>query len=402
MIPGPVEFDPAVLSKLGEATPGHLAAGFMEEFGSALEGVREVFAAGKDGQPFILSGSGTLGWEIVAANLLEQRPADDSEGADVLVANTGYFSDSWKDCFEAFGHRVAQIAAPELGGTVTPAALADALRANPTVKLVALTQVDTSTAVLNDIGALAAAARSVRSDILVSVDGVCSFGAEEFLMEQWGVDAAFTCSQKALGVPPGLCALALSSRALSFLSARKTRVPSYYANLNNWLPIMRAYEARKPSYFATPAVNLIRALKVSLDQLRAQTMAKRVEQHVRTSRAFKAAVTALGLRQVPSSPAHAANTLSAIYFPTGDAVNAAAILPSMVSSGVIAAGGLHKDIKATYFRVGHMGHSVMSQSPERDDVKKVVQAIETALEAAKVPGEHKGKGVAAYEAALKQ
>jgi alanine-glyoxylate transaminase/serine-glyoxylate transaminase/serine-pyruvate transaminase len=276
------------------------------------------------------------------------------------------------------------------------------LEANPSVRLVALTQVDTSTGVLNDIAALAKAAKAVRPDVLVAVDGVCSFGAERFDMSEWGVDAALTCSQKAMGVPPGLCIFVASPAAIAVLQSRQTRVPSYYANLLNWLPIMRAYEARKPSYFATPAVNLIRALKVSLDQLLAQTMAKRVEQHERTSRAFKAAVTALGLRQVPTSPTHAANTLSAIYFPTDAGVDASKILPSMVASGIVAAGGLHKDIKATYFRVGHMSHSVMSRTAEKDDVRKVVAAIETALQAAGVAAVQQGAGLAAYDAALKQ
>jgi len=92
MIPGPIEFDAAVLSKLGEATPGHVSPGFIEEFGKSLEGVREVFGATKEAQPFILAGSGTLGWELVAANFLEQRAAGSEEGANVLVANTGYFS----------------------------------------------------------------------------------------------------------------------------------------------------------------------------------------------------------------------------------------------------------------------------------------------------------------------
>jgi len=397
MIPGPIEFAPEVLSKLGEHTPGHVSAGFIEEFGSALGSLRSVFRSGADSQPFVLSGSGTLGWELIAANLLEARA--DSQEPDVLVANTGYFSDSWKDCFEAFGLRVANLASPELGGTITPEALTDALKANPSVKMVALTQVDTSTAVLNNIGALSKAAKAARPDVLVAVDGVCSFGAEQFLQEEWGVDAAITCSQKAIGVPPGLCLLVLSSAALKVLAQRKSRVPSYYGNLNRWLPIMRAYEERKPAYFATPSVNLIRALKVSLDQLQAQTMEKRWARHQAVSLAFKHALTVLGLKQVPTAPAHAANTLSAIYFPTGDGVDAAKILPAMTAAGVVAAGGLHKDIKATYFRVGHMSYSVMNEESGRDDVLRVVQAIEKGLQAAGYKFQPEA-GVNAYKSTL--
>jgi len=153
-------------------SPGHVSGGFLEEFGSSLQLLRTVFRSAADSQPFIIAGSGTLGWEIVAANLLEARP--DGQGADVLVANTGYFSDSWADCFESFSLRVAQVAAPVLGETVSAEALVAALQANPSVRLVALTQVDTSTGVLNDIAALAQAVKAERPDVFVAVSGQCT------------------------------------------------------------------------------------------------------------------------------------------------------------------------------------------------------------------------------------
>lgn len=225
---------------------------------------------------------------------------------------------------------------------------------------------------------------------------MCSFGGESFLQSEWSVDAALTCSQKALGCPPGLCVLMLSAPATAFVEQRRTRVPSYYSNLRNWLPVMRAYEARTPSYFATPPVNLIRALRVSLGQIDAQGVEQRCARHAQVSRAFKAAVTALGLRQVPTSPSHAANTLSAVYYPSGAGVDAAKLLPAMVAGGVVCAGGLHKDIKSLYFRVGHMGVSV---GEGKSDVRAVVQALEQGLAAAGASFTP-GAGLAAFDAAL--
>jgi alanine-glyoxylate transaminase/serine-glyoxylate transaminase/serine-pyruvate transaminase len=380
MIPGPIEFHPDVLAKLGEATPGHVSPGFLAEFSSALTLLRQVFDA-PTGQPFVIAGSGTLGWEAIAANLLEKVDHGQEPGAaDVLVVSTGYFSDSWKvgcrchhastcgfliqcsplcssfshrqDTFETFGFRVAQVQAPAIGDTVTLEALQTALKANPSVRMVAITHVDTSTAVLNDVKSLSAAVKAFRSDILVAVDGVCSIGGEVFHQEAWGIDAAMTGSQKALGAPPGLAILVLSAAAVKIVENRKTRIPVYYGNLARWLPIMRAYESKTPSYFATPAVNLIRALNVALGQIVGQGLEARFEAHRKTSDAFKAAITALGLKQVPTAEAHRAHTLSAIYFPTGDGIDASKLLPAMTQHGIVAAGGLHKDIKATYFRVG--------------------------------------------------
>ena len=88
-----------------------------------------------------------------------------------------------------------------------------------------------------------------------------------------------TASQKAIGVPPGLALLVASERAMNVWKNRNTKVANYYADWKNWLPIMEAYEARKPSYFGTPAVNLVRALSVSLQQIIADGNDNRFERH---------------------------------------------------------------------------------------------------------------------------
>lgn len=89
MIPGPTEFDDDVLAAMGRPTASHVAPGFIEEFGSSIEMVREGFLA-KNGQPFIIAGSGSLGWDMIVAGLCEA-------GENALVVNTGYFSDSFGD-----------------------------------------------------------------------------------------------------------------------------------------------------------------------------------------------------------------------------------------------------------------------------------------------------------------
>jgi len=413
MIPGPIEFHPDVIAKIGEPTPGHVAAGFIEEYGRSLGLLRVVLRGDGSSQPFILAGSGTLGWEIVASNLLEApaRPApgekvDAAAAADapatVLVVNTGYFSDSWSDCFRAFGHRVTSIAAPAIGDTVQADQLLVALKANPHVKLVALTHVDTSTGVRNDIQTLAKTVKEFNKDIFVAVDGVCSFGGEVYEHSAWGIDASLTCSQKAIGVPPGLCLALFSKTAMEFIAKRSTPVPSYYANLQRWLPIMNAYEKRTPSYFATPAVNLIRGLRVALGHLEAKGMEQVWNEHKKTAQAFKKAAAALGLKEVPTAASHSAFTLSCLYYPAVSSFDVSKFLPGLVSNGVVCAGGLHKDIKARYFRVGHMGYSVLNElahTPQAH-VRQVVSALEKALNGAGA-GVQEGAGLQAFDDAIK-
>ena len=361
MIPGPIEFDPAVLAALGAPTTSHLAPEFIEAFGQALERTRALFQC-PDGQPFVLAGTGTLGMDTACANLIEPGDA-------ALVVNTGYFGDRIGAILERYGAQVTQVrAAP--GGHPTLAAVEQALQGG-SFKVMTITQVDTSTGVLADVRGLAALGQ--RYGALVIVDGVCSLAGEDLNMNAWGVDVAFTASQKAVGVPPGLALLVAGPRALAALQNRQTPVGSYYSDWNNWLPVMQAYEARKAAYFGTPAVNLVFALNVSLGQILQEGLAARFARHERISRACKAGIAALGLGQVPLNADIAAHTMTAPRFPAG--VSGADLLPRVAQAGVTLAGGLHAEIKNAYFRIGHMG-AVTS-----GDVLATLGAIESALAA---------------------
>jgi len=358
MIPGPIEFDPAVLRAMATKTPSHIAPQFIEVFGEALERLREVFLA-PNGQPFVVAGSGTLAMDMAAANLVEP-------GDKALVVNTGYFSDRFADILERYGAQISQVRA-ELGD-VPPLEEVEEVLQQGDFKLLVVTHVDTSTGVVADVKALAELAQ--RYGALSVVDGVCATAGEECRQEEWGVDIYLTASQKAIGVPPGLALLMASSRAIEAFKRRKAPVANYYADWANWLPIMEAYEARRPSYFATPPVNLIYALRESLSQILAEGMEARFHRHQVISDAFKAAVSALGLCQVPLDAAKAAHTMTTIYYPDG--VDSS-LLAEIGAQGVVVAGGLHPAIKDKYFRVGHMG----AVSP--GDILATIGAIEKAL-----------------------
>lgn len=361
MIPGPIEFDPAVLSAMGAPTASHLAPNFIEAFGQALERTRTLFQC-PDGQPFVLAGTGTLGMDTACANLVEHGDA-------ALVVNTGYFGDRIGNILERYGAQVTHVkAAP--GGHPALEEVENALKKDR-YKILTITQVDTSTGVLANVRELAALGR--RYGALVVVDGVCSLAGEYLRMSEWGVDVAFTASQKAVGVPPGLALLVAGPRALEAFRTRKTPVGSYYADWSNWLPVMQAYEARKTAYFGTPAVNLVFALNVSLGQILQEGLEARFARHARISRAVKAGIAALGMGQVPLDDAIAAHTMTAPRFPAG--VNGADLLPQVSKAGVTLAGGLHAAIKNEYFRIGHMGAVTLG------DALATLGAIEVALAA---------------------
>lgn len=178
-------------------------------------------------QPFVISGSGTLGWDQVAANLAEP-------GDDVLVLHTGYFADSFADCFETYGVKVTQLKAP-IGDRPQLDEVEKALKEKK-YKLITVTHVDTSTGVLSEIEALSKLVHKVSPDTLVVVDGVCSVGSEEIQFDKWNLDCVITASQKGIGCPAGLSIVMASGRAIKSFQSRKVPPTSYFGSWKNWMP----------------------------------------------------------------------------------------------------------------------------------------------------------------------
>ncbi|QRM89200.1 aminotransferase class V-fold PLP-dependent enzyme [Lacinutrix sp. WUR7] len=359
MIPGPIEFEPEVLRAMSAVTTSHVAPSFINSFGNALDLMQKVWLA-PNGQPFVVAGSGTLAMDMAVANLVET-------GDNVLVVSTGYFGKRYQDILERYQTNVTFLDAP-VGEIPSLESIENALKSKA-YKLVTMTHVDTSTGVLVRPKEIAALAKKYNA--LSILDGVCSVAGEEIKQEEWGIDVVLTASQKAVGVPPGLALLVASSKAMQTWEHRKTLVPNYYADWKNWLPIMKAYQGRKPSYFGTPPVNLIMALETSLKIIHEEGIAIRVQKHQQLANAFREAITALGLNILPSKKEDAANTLTAIYYPSG--VEAGEFLKQLSKLDVIVAGGLLPELKTKYFRVGHMG-AVTSI-----DIISTLSAIEFAL-----------------------
>jgi len=359
MIPGPIEFEPEVMQSMAIPTPSHVDPNFIESFGNVLEKMREVWLC-PSGQPFVIAGTGTLAMDIAGSNLIEQ-------GENALVVSTGYFGIRYADLLKRYGANVDILEAPL--GDIVPIDQVEAQLKSKKYKLMTFTHVDTSTAVLNDAKSLGKLGQ--KYDVLTILDGVCSAAGEEILQEEWGINVVLTASQKAIGVPPGLALLVVSPKAMAAFENRKTPVGNYYADWTNWLPIMKAYENRTPSYFGTPAVNLILALETSLNIILKEGMENRFKRHAQMAKAFRSAMKALGLKMIPEREEISANTLSAPYYPEG--VAGGDLLAAISKAGVILAGGLLADIKTKHFRVGHMG------SVNPSDIIATVSAIESGL-----------------------
>jgi alanine-glyoxylate transaminase/serine-glyoxylate transaminase/serine-pyruvate transaminase len=357
MIPGPISFDPEVLRAQARPAMSHVEAEFNAIYGRSLRSMRQVFLC-QDGQPFVLAGSGTLAMEFVAANFVER-------GDRAVVVDTGWFSQRYADILKRYTDDV-EVVTGEVGAVPPLDRVEAALAARP-AKVLTITHVDTSTGVVAPVKDLAALAR--KHGAMSVVDGICATAACEFRQDDWQVDACFTGSQKAIGVPPGLGLIMLSRETMERFGKRQTPVPNYYCDINNWLPVMQAYEQDKAAYFATPAVNLIYALDVSLQQILSEGMEARFQRHAKLGSAFQEGMRALGIELLAQSGVEAP-TISAMYYPEG--VDAG-LVAKVAANGVTIAGGVLPGYAPKYFRVGHMGTCTPS------DLVATIGAIERSL-----------------------
>ncbi len=365
MIPGPIEVSPAVTQAFSVPPPSHLAPSVIEAFGASLELMRKLWMAPPESQPFVLAGGGTAAMEMAVANLIEPEER-------VLVVNTGYFSSRLAEMLRRQGALVVEVEAPVGEGPSAQeieAALVGLAELGP-IKGLFATHVDTSTGVCLDPEPLARLAR--RYGALSVFDGVCATAAEEFRMEEWDADLYLTASQKAIGLPPGLALMVVSERALAARESRRATAPPMVLDWQQWLPIMGAYEERRPSYFSTPATNLILALPVSLREILADGPEARCDLHRSVATALRRAWQELGLEPVPRRAELVSNALSALRFPAG--VDGS-LVGRIAAEGVIVAGGLHPEIRGEYFRVGHMGYCLTQPAMIRRTVEAVAKAL---------------------------
>jgi alanine-glyoxylate transaminase/serine-glyoxylate transaminase/serine-pyruvate transaminase len=341
LIPGPTPVVDSIYDALAGETRGHTDPRFAAIYRSAIEKTRVMLKT--DGEVFVVAGSGTLAMEMALVNTV-------AAGEKLLVISHGYFGDRFLLLGKAFGIEVDVIQA-QWGKQVLPAAVEKKL-AEGKFKAVTITHADTSTGVAADLDVLIPIIK--KHGALVILDGVCATAAmEEDMSKTYGhpdykIDIVLTGSQKAIGVPPGLAIVAFNQTALA---ARREieRVPAYYCDINNWIPIMND----PTKYFATPPVNLIYAYEEGMRLVLAEGLENRYVRHEAFGKGVRAALAVYGMKAIADETA-AASTLSCILYPEG--MNDAAFRSGLAEKGLIVAGALaHLAGKA--FRIGHMGNT---------------------------------------------
>jgi aspartate aminotransferase-like enzyme len=371
LAPGPTPVPETVTLEMAAPMVHHRTPQFSKIFGEAAEDAKYLFQTKQD--VIILAATGTGGMESCITNLF-------SPGDKVLVVNGGKFGERWGKISEAYGLVPVWINV-EWGQAVDPNKVKEALDKDKDIRAVLVQASETSTAVAHPIEALSKLTRD-RNDVLLVVDGITGVGVFPLPMDEWGIDAIVTGSQKALQLPPGLALVALSEKAWKF--ADQSKCPHFYFDLKK----ERKNLADKTSAY-TPAVSLVIGLRAVLKSFKEEGMENVHKRHNRLARATRAATQALGLKMVaPDAPA---DSLTGVFLPDG--IDGGKFVKSLRDDfGVTMAGG-QDQWKGKVVRIAHLGYV------DTFDTIVAIAAIEMAL---KKFGHavQMGKGVAAAQEIL--
>ena len=334
--PGPSDAHPRVLSVMSTPMLGHLDPQFLEIMNETQELTRFAFRT-KNRMTFPVSATGTAGMECCFVNLLE--PNDKA-----VICAKGYFGQRMIDVAGRTGAQVTVEEAP-WGEVFDLNRIRETLK-KVRPKVLAIVHAETSTGASQPMEGLGKLCHEF--DALLLVDAVTSLGCTPLHVDDWELDAVFSCSQKGLGCPPGLSPVTLSDRAVEALNRRKTKVQSWYFDLST----VQKYWGSDRVYHHTGPITMIYALREGLRLVHEEGLEARWARHVRNHKALKAGLEAMGL-QYAANPKHQLPQLNVVRIPAG--VDDVAGRKQLLADFGIEIGGGLGDFKGKAWRIGLMG-----------------------------------------------
>jgi alanine-glyoxylate transaminase/serine-glyoxylate transaminase/serine-pyruvate transaminase len=321
------------MEALGRPVLGHLDPDFLAVLDEANERLRQAWQTGNR-LTFPVSGTGSAGMEACFVNVV--RPGD-----PVVIGVNGVFGERMCDVAARAGAEVVRVDAP-WGQPLDPQRLLDA---HPNPAVIALVHAETSTGVRNDVAPLADRPEGT----LLLVDCVTSLGGIPVTIDDWGVDLAYSGTQKCLGVPPGLAPVTFSERAVERIVERP---PSWYLDLNMIARYVTGEGAR--AYHHTAPISMVYALHAGLGVLLEEGLEAAWARHAECGAALQEGLQAMGLRLF-AADGHRLPELTTVWLPDGadDATARRALLDDY---GIEVGGGLG-ELAGRGWRIGLMGHT---------------------------------------------
>jgi alanine-glyoxylate transaminase / serine-glyoxylate transaminase / serine-pyruvate transaminase len=341
MGPGPSDVNPRVLEAMGRPTIGHLDPVFVGMMDEMKDLLRYAFQTDYE-LTMPVSAPGSAGMETCFVNLVEP-------GDKVVVCQNGVFGGRMKENVERSGGTAIMVE-DEWGSAVDLNKVEDALKANPAAQILAFVHAETSTGAISDARALAELAH--KYECLVIADTVTSLGGSPLKVSEWGLDAVYSGTQKCLSCTPGLSPVTFSERAVAAVKSRKTRVQSWFMDLNLVLGYWGG--GGKRAYHHTAPINALYGLHEALVILHDEGIEQAWERHRVNHLALRAGIEAMGLSFVVDEASRLPQ-LNAVSIPQG--VDDATVRARLLNEYDLEIGAGLGPMAGKIWRIGLMGYA---------------------------------------------
>jgi alanine-glyoxylate transaminase/serine-glyoxylate transaminase/serine-pyruvate transaminase len=346
MGPGPSDVPQRILDAMARPTIGHLDPAFVDLMEQIKSMLRMAFQT-VNALTFPVSAPGSAGMEMCFVNLVEP-------GDKVIVCRNGVFGGRMLENVKRCGG-VAVTVDDAWGAPVDPQKVRDAFKANPDAKVLAFVHAETSTGAQSDAATLAKIAQEAGA--LTIMDCVTSLGGTPVYLDKWGIDAAYSGSQKCLSCTPGLSPVSFSEKATERIKARTTPVQSWFLDLTLVLGYWQS--AGKRTYHHTAPINPMVGLHEALVMLEEEGLENAWARHRAMHEKLKAGLEGMGLKYVVEEAARLPQ-LNSIYVPEG--VDDAAVRTRLLNEFNLEIGAGLGDMAGKIWRIGLMGYSAKQEN----------------------------------------
>ncbi|HEV3204879.1 MAG TPA: alanine--glyoxylate aminotransferase family protein [Gemmataceae bacterium] len=337
--PGPGDVHPRVLGAMTTPMLGYLDPQFVQIMDETQGMLRSVFQT-ENVLTFPVSATGMAGMETCVVNLIEP-------GDRMVVCSNGFFGQRMADVAGRSGAQVSLLERP--WGDIFDLTQVREVLAKVRPKVLGIVHSETSTGAWQPVADLGNLCHEF--DTLLILDTVTSLGCVEVALDDWEVDAAYSCSQKGLSCPPGLAPVSFSARAVATVGKRQTKVQNWYLDITL---LQRYWLGEERIYHHTAPASMIYALREGLRLVLEEGLQPRWQRHGLNHRALKAGLAALGIGYTAAA-GHQLPQLNAVRIPDG--VNDLAVRKQLLNEFGIEIGGGLGEFKGKVWRIGLMGHN---------------------------------------------
>jgi alanine-glyoxylate transaminase / serine-glyoxylate transaminase / serine-pyruvate transaminase len=353
--PGPCNAHPIVLQAMSTTPVGHLDPAFLEIMDEIQSMLRYVWQTDHP-HTIAISGTGSAAMEATIANSVEP-------GDVMLIGVAGYFGNRLVDMAGRYGADVRTISKP-WGQNFALEELRTAM-ATHRPKILGLVHAETSTGARQPIEGVGELCREY--DCLLLLDTVTSLGGVPIHLDQWGVDLAYSCSQKGLGCAPGASPFTMSPRAMEKLLARPTKVPNWYLDML----LLGKYWGSERMYHHTAPINLYYGLREALRLVSEEGIDNSWTRHQTNVEYLWSSLEAIGLKMHVEQQ-YRLPTLTTVCIPDG--VDGKVVARQLLTEHNIEIGGGLGELAGKVWRVGLMGYN-----SRKDSVDRLIAALQQVI-----------------------